>query len=342
MSFTSDGPPCGRARRGRTWRWGIVALVVASVMATSTSAFAEDDGDPEPPPPPPPPPPRAPPTAPSYPSVIRQSVGEVVLRFVDRSTTETKFVIERKPTLEGTYEQVKTIVDHSSGQPARTGKSFEVTLVKLGPIDCYRVLAYRGSRSSASVPTCLGPTTRASFSFTLQKPWNLQDSDRYAYNAATNTHITWVFSTDQPHAKGSPTRPRTEMRWNRFSTGKQMWEADVLIPSGTAGPSTIMQVKHRDDEIDPTWSYALRFHDANGGTFRNHDSGADLQTGVYNRWWNVKAVNDADSGWTHLYINDRLVDKAHVVYNGDRNFKNGVYGGAGQTTAHFRDIRHFV
>jgi hypothetical protein len=344
VRYSGERPSGGRARRGRAWIRGLTALVVVGMMSTSTVAFAADDDDPEPPPPPTAPPSGAAPAAPSNFMLIRENVADVVLGFTDNSTNETRFVVERKPTLNGVYETVKTIIDSSSGQPARKGKVFQTTISKAGNIECYRVWARNGTRGNVTTARCIGPTTPASYSFNLQKPWNLAASDRYSYNTATRTHTTRVYATDKPHEQGSPTKPRTEMRWNsQFSTGRRMWEADVYIPAGSGGLSgtVIAQVKHRDDETDPSWSYALEVSSHNGGTFWRK-SEKMLMTGVYNKWWNIKLVHDAGSGLTHVYVNDRLEDNARVTFSGDRNFKNGVYGGDALSIAHFRNIRHWV
>ncbi|MEU9174948.1 hypothetical protein AB0D34_45555 [Streptomyces sp. NPDC048420] len=53
--------------------------------------------------------------------------------------------------------------------------------------------------------------TQTSFTYSWQKPWDLDLSERHSYNGGV--HRMWVYDTDEPFAKGSSTDPRTEMRW---------------------------------------------------------------------------------------------------------------------------------
>jgi hypothetical protein len=181
-----------------------------------------------------------------------------------------------------------------------------------------------------------------SFTFRVQKPWDLNVSDRYSYNASTKTHLTWVRSTDKPHSQSSNTDPRTEMRWfNEYSSGWHMWASDVYIPSGTAGTS-IMQIKHIDDESDSTTDYMLRVYSDNGGTFKRYCCTA-LKTGIYNKWWKIQVVHNADTGAVYLGINGVVVDTASYPWRGTRVFKNGVYATSHPTaTAHFRNLKYYI
>lgn len=43
----------------------------------------------------------------------------------------------------------------------------------------------------------------------IQKPYDLDVSKRYSF--VNGTHKLWVYSTDKPLARSSPTRPRTEV-----------------------------------------------------------------------------------------------------------------------------------
>jgi hypothetical protein len=43
----------------------------------------------------------------------------------------------------------------------------------------------------------------------IQKPYNLPETDRYSF--FSGIHKLWVYSTDEPLSKNSPTKPRTEI-----------------------------------------------------------------------------------------------------------------------------------
>jgi hypothetical protein len=47
--------------------------------------------------------------------------------------------------------------------------------------------------------------TQKSFTYTMQKPWNLSLSQRYRYDSASGTHTMWVNATDEPISEGSAT-----------------------------------------------------------------------------------------------------------------------------------------
>jgi hypothetical protein len=184
------------------------------------------------------------------------------------------------------------------------------------------------------------------FTYYIQKPWNLDVSDRYGYNSSSNRHAMWIMSTDEPHAPGDDTDPRTEMRWqNNYRSGAHRWEADVYVSKGTAG-TILMQVI----DYNGTWvpAFMLRVYADDGGSFwryRAEGSAAILQTGVYSKWWNVKVIHDADAGWIAVVINDMFVDWYVVEKrspNSVFNFKNGVYGTLNpKAMAHFRNLKYW-
>jgi hypothetical protein len=282
------------------------------------------------------------PNAPIDVSVIAEDADSVRLRFVDNATNEERFVIQRSPTREGAYTDVKIMVDHRTGQPGKAGFGFQSDVPKVGPVDCYRVRARNSSGDGVSAKACIGPTRSVGFQYRIQKPWDVPVSERHAYDFASNTHTTRVFDTDKPHDPDSDTAPRTEMRWeNEYRSGRHMWESDVYVPAGVNGPS-LMQVKHLVNDTVRTTDFQLRVYPENGGTFKRYSYQA-LKTGVYNKWWNVKVVHDADADTIHVFIDDVLVDTLVNEYDGVRVFKNGVYhGGPGMAIAYFRDLRYWV
>jgi hypothetical protein len=279
------------------------------------------------------------PKAPSDVRVVYEDADSVKVAFVDNSTTEDFFMVDRSQTRDGGFTHIKTYQDNGR---RLVGRTIQVEVPKVGPIDCYRVRAGNIYGDGISARACIGPTRSATFDFRIQKPWDLPESARYTYASGSNTHMTTVLPTDKPHTPDSDTAPRTEMRWNNeYSSGAHMWESDVYVPSGTDGPS-VMQVKHLENDTVRTTDFQLRVYAPDGGTFRRY-SNKNLKTGVYNKWWNVKVVHNANTGWVHVYISDVLVDSFVNAYQGMRVFKNGVYqGGSTPATAYFRDLRYWV
>ncbi|TMR94656.1 polysaccharide lyase family 7 protein [Nonomuraea basaltis] len=208
------------------------------------------------------------------------------------------------------------------------------------------VLATFASAAPAARASAADPTDgwrQASFTYSLQKPWNLSLSQRYSHDPATGTHRLWVYSTDEPMSEGSATDPRTEMRWQQeYSSGRHMWDADVYVPSGTDG-ATIMQIlRIRRPSGTPATDFMVNAYNQNGGTIR-HYTGTVLKTGAYNTWWNLKVAHDAGSGKIDVYVDDRHVLTVADRGPATRHFKNGVYHhGASRAEARFRDLRYWV
>ncbi|KAK4585436.1 hypothetical protein RGQ29_022912 [Quercus rubra] len=77
--------------------------------------------------------------------------------------------------------------------------------------------------------------------FHIQKPYNLPITDRYSF--LHGVHKLWVYSTDKPLSKNSPTNPRTEIliRGYNYSSGVWQFEGHGYVPNGTSGVC-IMQV----------------------------------------------------------------------------------------------------
>jgi hypothetical protein len=184
---------------------------------------------------------------------------------------------------------------------------------------------------------------QTTFTYNLQKPWNLSLSQRYAYDSATGTHRMWVYSTDEPMTEDSTTDPRTEMRWKQeYTSGKHMWDADVYVPAGTDG-ATIMQIlRVRRPSGTPATDFMVNASNQNGGTLRIYN-GTVLRTGAYDTWFNLKVAHDATAGKIEAYLDDRRVATVSDRGPATRHFKNGVYHhGNGRAESRFRDIRYWV
>lgn len=51
--------------------------------------------------------------------------------------------------------------------------------------------------------------TLNAFNFHIQKPYDLPITERYSF--VDGVHKLWVYSSDKPLSKNSPTKPRTEI-----------------------------------------------------------------------------------------------------------------------------------
>jgi hypothetical protein len=194
--------------------------------------------------------------------------------------------------------------------------------------------------------TATSPTDgwrKQKFAFSLHKPWNKELDQRYRFDSDSKTHRTWVNSTDEPLKKGSPTDPRTEMRWHQeYTKGRHMWDGDVYIREGTDGPSfmQILRVKH--PEGTPATDIMMNAYNENGGTVKSYN-GSVIKSGVYNKWWNLKVAHNATTGKIQVYADNKLVLTTKDRGPATRHFKNGVYHhGDGRAEARFRNIRYWV
>jgi hypothetical protein len=185
--------------------------------------------------------------------------------------------------------------------------------------------------------------TRTPFTYSWQKPWNLDLADRHSHGGGV--HRMWVYATDEPFAQGNSTDPRTEMRWkNDYTTGDRMWDADVYLPAGTDRASFVQILRTRRPSGTPATDIMLNVHDTGGGTVRRYD-GTVLKTDAYDTWFNVKIAHEASSGTgtIRVYLDDSLVLTVADRGPATRYFKNGVYHhGSGRAEARFRDITYWT
>jgi hypothetical protein len=88
--------------------------------------------------------------------------------------------------------------------------------------------------------------------FEVQSPYNLPHSDRYSFDAKTDTFHLWVFRADKPLSKHNTTEPRIEMSFDKYTFGQHQFEADVLVVTNTSH-CRVMQIfgGPRSNEEDP-------------------------------------------------------------------------------------------
>ncbi|KAI3699209.1 hypothetical protein L2E82_43339 [Cichorium intybus] len=150
------------------------------------------------------------------------------------------------------------------------------------------------------------------------KPYNLPLEDRYSF--INGVHKLWVFSTDEPFSRGSPTLPRSELFINGYiySTGVWQFEAHVFVPHGTTGVS-VMQVFGSDPPH--TTTLMLRVYNGNLYYYRKNV----IFRNIYNRWFRLNVIHDVEGNNVKVYINGVYKFKAHGRGGTTHYFKCGVY-----------------
>ncbi len=169
-------------------------------------------------------------------------------------------------------------------------------------------------------------------SYTVQKPWNLQESDRFS--VSNGVYTCWVFGTDQPFKQGSGTGPRTEMRWQTWTnqTTANQLAFDEMFSTGTSH-TCVHQIKS-DDKGDGSGGEALYLQVNEAGTLRN-GTGTDFVSGIGGTWYHINSIYDPVKGTSELYYNGSLVHSGtgFVWPNGNWYFKTGVYDNGMPTNA---------
>jgi hypothetical protein len=209
----------------------------------------------------------------------------------------------------------------------------------------FRLTAVSGTVPPPTTPPPSSPTTgwtKQSYTYSIQKPWNLPVSDRYRYDSTTNTHTMWVYNTDQPLYEGSATEPRTELRMkNDYTSGNHQFEADVYVVNGTHGTS-VMQVFGGSTHAT---SIMLAAYNENGGTLKRYNSTV-LKTGIYDKWFHLNVIHTASASGTgkiQVYIDNALVGTFDDDGTATHYFKAGVYHPQStRAEARFRNITNWV
>ncbi|MFI6097928.1 polysaccharide lyase family 7 protein [Lentzea sp. NPDC051213] len=183
----------------------------------------------------------------------------------------------------------------------------------------------------------------APYSYTVQKPWNLAQSARYSFTGGV--HTMWVYDYDEPHTQGSPTDPRTELRFNtEYTSGQRAWQGEIYVPSGVSGPTIVQILRETRPAGTRATDIMLNVTNINGGTLRK-DSNQVIATGIYNKWFTIRIEHTAvanGTGTTRTYYNGSLKLTHADEGPANRYFKNGVYHhGSGRAEARFRNITYW-
>jgi hypothetical protein len=174
--------------------------------------------------------------------------------------------------------------------------------------------------------------------FTLQKPYDLNISDRFSATNVNGTlqYTCWVKSGDNALYVTSGTQPRTEMRWNtNWNVTERMWEADVFIDSGTDNQTAIMQVKSNNGGGE------VIYITVNGGNLYNVYGSTPIATNIIGRWFHMICAYNPTTGLSRVWI-----DGTQVVNRTETHplstvfyFKNGTYHVATLSRVHFQHVR---
>lgn len=164
------------------------------------------------------------------------------------------------------------------------------------------------------------------FTYNIQKPWNLNVNERYSYDNDSNEHTFMVLKGDEPFKEGDTTSPRCEMRiLNDYTEGNQQFEADYFVYSGSIHP-VIMQVFGYPLAIN------LKAYGEDGGTLKWFDS-HDITTKIYDKWIHLNVVHMFKEKKIYIYVNGRELG-AFVVKEPAPSyyFKCGVYTSISDTS----------
>lgn len=190
-------------------------------------------------------------------------------------------------------------------------------------------------RAAGDGGACPGPNPHEGFTeyqdmFKVQHPYDLPESDRFS--SENGVYTAWITKDDKGYSPGTPTGPRTEMRWfANWTTGERMWEADVMYETGTTH-CAIMQVK--GNAVG-----APIYLQVNDGALRNSVRPVFLND-TYDRWMHINVAYNPDTGVGRVWVDNCLL---LTITNNTKDawyFKNGVYGcDTARCRAHFKNIR---
>lgn len=193
--------------------------------------------------------------------------------------------------------------------------------------------------SERPISTEANPTsgwTQTSYTYGIQTPWNLPQSDRYSYSGGE--HRFWIYPGDACQFEGCSTGPRSELRMNNnYTSGKHQFEGDVYIVSGSAG-TDIMQVFGGATNAT---AIMLKIHSASSGTIKRYDN-ETLMTSAYNKWIHVNVQHDADNGKIYVYLNSTLKGTYADRGNATHYFKCGAYNISGsRSETRWKNIKYW-
>ncbi|KAH9669252.1 Alginate lyase2 domain-containing protein [Citrus sinensis] len=155
--------------------------------------------------------------------------------------------------------------------------------------------------------------------YQIQKPYNLPLCNRYSF--VNGVHKLWVYSTDKPLSKSSPTKPRTEISITGYNYSSNVWQFEGYgyVPCGTSGVC-IMQVLG----ASPPHATTLQLRVYNGSLSYYRDP--ILVPNVYDKWFRLNVIHDVNASTVKIYIDGTLKYEAAGRGGNSYHFKFGVYG----------------
>ncbi|KAK3411524.1 hypothetical protein EUGRSUZ_I00276 [Eucalyptus grandis] len=154
----------------------------------------------------------------------------------------------------------------------------------------------------------------------IQKPLDVPEDQRYSF--CDGVHKCRVYSTNKPHTLTSLTKPCTEiaihLRGYNYSSGVWQFEGYGYVPAGTSGVC-IMQVFGATSPHAST--LMLRVYN---GTLMYYRSTVLIDE-IYDKWFRVNVVHDADASKVKVYIDGYLKLEADGRGGTSHAFKCGVY-----------------
>ncbi|XP_031402072.1 citrate-binding protein-like isoform X1 [Punica granatum] len=151
----------------------------------------------------------------------------------------------------------------------------------------------------------------------IQKPYDLPVGDRYSFK--NGVHKLWVYPTDNPLSKGSPTKPRSEIIINgyNYSSGVWQFEGHGYVPCGMSGVC-IMQVFGASPH-----NTTLMLRVSNGSLYYYNKS--LLVPNIYDRWFKLNVIHDVNASRLNVYVDGDLKLEAPGRGGTIHYFKCGVY-----------------
>ncbi|WP_370866105.1 polysaccharide lyase family 7 protein [Bacteroides nordii] len=160
-------------------------------------------------------------------------------------------------------------------------------------------------KDDVPIPELYGPKhgtgwVEHTYDYYIQKPWNLNLEERYAYDKENDEHTFKIIKGDEPFKQGDHTSPRCELRMrNDYTEGNHQFEADYYVVEGTHR-TAVMQIFGYPVAIN------IKAYEENGGTLKWHDS-HDIVSPVYNKWVHLNVVHMFTERQIYVYVDGKLI-----------------------------------
>jgi Alginate lyase len=162
--------------------------------------------------------------------------------------------------------------------------------------------------------------------FNVQWPYNLAESDRYAYDPTTGVYHMWVLTTDDPFKAGSTTLPRTEQRFTPDYTSGEIQYQALLMGDPAENSYSIFQIHTGDAQSAQYGSttFMLFWFASDGGSVHDY-SGQELEGNLGSNWFQLNVDHNLVTRTITVWINGSQVWQQEDNGAGDFYMKDGVY-----------------